>query len=1161
MRHALILASLLIAASTLALADDRVPSERLAMPLPTQALVLPVMDAAKMRDVSLAGQKPGEPLRFAEALAGKSLRSVAGKALQGEWLDLPDGSRLWRLSVHAPGAMNLNFHFSRFRLPYGAELHLYAPDRKQRFGPWTDADNTDHREFWTPLLDGERAIIELLVPAAAEPHLDFELGGIQRGFLDPLSHFEAKAGTCNIDVACPDGNAWRDQIRSAASFTIGGGSLCSGQLMTTTDPAQDRIFTTANHCISTSGAASSVVLYWKHEHPTCRTVGSGANGSFTFGSNNPAAITQTGGATLVANHPASDFTVLRLNSAVPAAAEAFQSGWDRRTTPPLNGGTAIHHPQGHEKRISFTQQTLVRDDQSYTGLGNLHWRVPFWNEGTTEQGSSGSGLWTNEKRLIGVLSGGTASCGNPSGFDIYGRLETAWDGGGSASSRARDWLDPVASGAQFLDGSGGCDAPNVTLEVMTASPAAGQPVTLRASATGGAGAPFSYRWDVDGDGLFDRDGTSNEIAPLYPRATSTQVRVLVSDSAGCSALATRALDVAGADLVVSAGAPTPLCGNGNAGLDPGERWRVPVTVRNDGGKAVSQAALLFQALGAAGAPGGPDGFGYRFADQNDAGACGFGFIDISDGQRLAVTPSSTFDAEDDGRSAPITLQFPFDFYGQNVTSLVMSTNGYLSTSTQETGGQWQVSCSGAQSQGSTGGRIDPLQYDWLYDPAGGASRGLFHRHYQTCPRPADVGPANLACHVFQWNGMESFDGTPAGRHDFQAILYAQTHQIVFQYRSSDPTQGNGAHVAIQNAGNTQRLPYTCQQSGVIGPVRSVCYFHPSASLAESAPALRLETPALNLANLAPGQQQTLNLDFQVDADAACGAPARIRYLGGAESGSFSTLRAGTVLNSSVAANCQAATQCPAQINPITPQQGLFANPARFGNGFGSFLVPVEGEDPVYFGAWFTALPDRTPTWYILQGPLRDNQVSAPVLRFRQTGSAPFSVSSEVVGEAHVVYTAADRHWVWWSLPEGSGMEPASILYPGARPAGHHTQAWFHPPQSGWGLVFDEHVLQGQPDLVVISYLYGANGTARWSLGATGDVASGAMPQSTFLVHCPGCPSFADFGSFPLPAGTLLRNFESRTQGSAQPEVTWPEVIDGSFLRSSFLDIIPLAPPQ
>ena len=36
--------------------------------------------------------------------------------------------------------------------------------------------------------------------------------------------------------------------------------------------------------------------------------------------------------------------------------------------------------------------------------------------------------------------------------DQYGRVFTSWSGGGSTASRLSDWLDPAASGVEFMDG-------------------------------------------------------------------------------------------------------------------------------------------------------------------------------------------------------------------------------------------------------------------------------------------------------------------------------------------------------------------------------------------------------------------------------------------------------------------------------------------------------------------------------------------------------------------------------------------------------------------------------------------------------------------------------------------------------------------------------------
>jgi len=66
-------------------------------------------------------------------------------------------------------------------------------------------------------------------------------------------------------------------------------------------------------------------------------------------------------------------------------------------------------------------------------------------------GSSGSGLWDQNKRLVGQLHGGSAACGNTLS-DYYGRLSVSWTGGGTNATRLSNWLDPTGTGATTRDG-------------------------------------------------------------------------------------------------------------------------------------------------------------------------------------------------------------------------------------------------------------------------------------------------------------------------------------------------------------------------------------------------------------------------------------------------------------------------------------------------------------------------------------------------------------------------------------------------------------------------------------------------------------------------------------------------------------------------------------
>ena len=50
----------------------------------------------------------------------------------------------------------------------------------------------------------------------------------------------------------------------------------------------------------------------------------------------------------------------------------------------------------------------------------VHYIRVAWSHGATEAGSSGSGLFLEDGRLVGVLSGGLNGCGEAEGVDDYG---------------------------------------------------------------------------------------------------------------------------------------------------------------------------------------------------------------------------------------------------------------------------------------------------------------------------------------------------------------------------------------------------------------------------------------------------------------------------------------------------------------------------------------------------------------------------------------------------------------------------------------------------------------------------------------------------------------------------------------------------------------------
>ncbi len=379
-------------------------------------------------------KRPG-PLRFAVA------EDVAFDLNNsGTWQNLPDG-RLWRLRIQSSGAVSHNLGITRFRMPEGAKLWIYDPARKQVEGPYTSRHHNQDGSLWTPIINGDEIVVELFVPAGASTPV-VDIGKVNKGYRDFSKDGANKSGSCNNDVICPEGNPWRDQIRSVARYSINGTGLCSGQLMNNTALDFRPYFLSANHCGVSTANASSLVFYWNFESPVC---GNQNGGSLA---DNQA------GATFRASNAASDFLLVELNQTPDPSFNVFYSGWDATGTAPAST-VGIHHPSGDEKSLSFNTNAVTSTaylSNTVSAAAN-HWRVDDWEDGTTEGGSSGSCLWNAAtKRCVGQLHGGYALCSAPNDSDWYGKLSVSWIGGGTNATRLSNWLDPGNTGTLGIDG-------------------------------------------------------------------------------------------------------------------------------------------------------------------------------------------------------------------------------------------------------------------------------------------------------------------------------------------------------------------------------------------------------------------------------------------------------------------------------------------------------------------------------------------------------------------------------------------------------------------------------------------------------------------------------------------------------------------------------------
>ncbi|KFL37506.1 hypothetical protein N788_08965 [Arenimonas donghaensis DSM 18148 = HO3-R19] len=329
------------------------------------------------------------------------------------------------LRVHGPMA-GLEFRYSGSDAPSKVEGVLTGAQA----AAIVDADGT----FWGPVTDGQTQFIEIYAPEGLDqtkiqvevPVVSHLITSLASGL--SISEKIGESGSCNVDTACRVGTLGQNFVdaKNAVAQMIfsknGGTATCTGTLLNDTDPnTQIPYFFTAHHCISTQSVANTLTTVWNYEATSCN---SGVS----------AATTQrAGGATLLfadnagpINAPpyeGTDAALFRLNQAPPGF--AFFAGWDANVLVDNADVLAIHHPSWDAKKSSLGKQ-IDRDDMvNYTG----------WLSGTTEGGSSGSGLFTQGNGgyfLRGGLFGGGAGCensgdlNNPGNFDIYSRLDVAY---------------------------------------------------------------------------------------------------------------------------------------------------------------------------------------------------------------------------------------------------------------------------------------------------------------------------------------------------------------------------------------------------------------------------------------------------------------------------------------------------------------------------------------------------------------------------------------------------------------------------------------------------------------------------------------------------------------------------------------------------------------
>jgi len=364
----------------------------------------------------------------------------------GSWYTLPDGDRIWRIRYKSAGAKTMNFLFSDFYMPQGAKIYLYNNEHTDLLGAYDAQQNNTERVLGTWLVKGQDIWIEYYEPAAVTGQGKLEILKVVHGYRTSDGFTKAPdddlngSGNCNYDVNCTLGDVddLKDINKKAVALIIANNSgYCSGSLINNTANDGTPYFLTANHCYD-NPSQWAFRFNWISPNPVCATNANSTN-------NAPEYYQTVSGASLKARNEASDFCLLQITATIPTNWDLVYAGWDRSSIAPQSV-FGIHHPSGDIMKT-------CRDFGPITTEDNM-WRIEDWDMGVTEGGSSGSPVFDNFGYIRGQLYGGNSACDGTSDngeYDVYGRFDVSWTGGGTAQTRLSDWLDPLETGAVTLN--------------------------------------------------------------------------------------------------------------------------------------------------------------------------------------------------------------------------------------------------------------------------------------------------------------------------------------------------------------------------------------------------------------------------------------------------------------------------------------------------------------------------------------------------------------------------------------------------------------------------------------------------------------------------------------------------------------------------------------
>jgi lysyl endopeptidase len=365
------------------------------------------------------------PLRFAQ-------KQVVDLNLvnSGRWTNLPNGDRIWILGIHSEGAKALSVTFEDFFFPKGSVLYLYSPDRTQVIGALTNQNNKDSGLLTTSAILGEDLLIEYYEPYAVRQEGDISIRTIAHSYRNVIAESTDYLNSieCMLNLQCVNDLEVDKVGSSTVLITVDDGTRwCTGTLLNNANFDGVPYLITSSHNLE--GDPNTWLFTFNLESLNCfPSIANKDNYSIS-------------GAELIEVDADSGMLLLELSERPDPSWNVYYAGWDASGVTPQEVYT-VHHPKGNIKK--YTHDDTAPLANIWSGIDV--WSVNRWFSGSTTSGSTGSGFFDQNNRLIGTLHGGNSACDTEEGQDHFTRFSNSW-------SIFKKHLNPFNDAISFLDGT------------------------------------------------------------------------------------------------------------------------------------------------------------------------------------------------------------------------------------------------------------------------------------------------------------------------------------------------------------------------------------------------------------------------------------------------------------------------------------------------------------------------------------------------------------------------------------------------------------------------------------------------------------------------------------------------------------------------------------